>query len=109
MTRISVVENASIRREVVAPRTTIHWNPLDDSGSVVFDTAIEESINGEFSRLIPSESIAVTLADLANRTIIVQGIEVPFLLIAGAIKQVFDDIYTERDTPADPGEEEPQA
>lgn len=101
MTLITEIENASIRNVVVAPRTTINWNPLDDSGSVVFDTAIEESINGEFSRLIPGEAIAVTLEDLAQRTIVVQGIEVPFLLIAGAIKQVFKDVYIEQNTSAE--------
>lgn len=99
MSRITEIENATIRREVVAPRTIINWNPLDNSGSVMFDTATEESINGEFHRLVPGETIAVTLEDLAQRTIIVEGIEVPFLLIAGAIKQVFNDIYVERNTP----------
>lgn len=97
MSRITVLENATIRSEIVAPRTTIHWNPLDNSGSVVFDTAIEERIDGQFQRMIPCESIAVTLEELAQRTVTVPGAgEVPFALVMGYIKQVFDDLYNER-------------
>lgn len=97
MTRITEIENASIRREVVAPRISINWNPLDNSGAVVFDTAVEERINGEFHRLIPHDSIAVNLGELASRTVTVPGVgEVPFALVMGYIKQVFDDVYLEQ-------------
>lgn len=103
MSRITVIENATIRHEIVAPRISINWNSLDNSGAVLFDTAVEESINGQFTRLIPSEAIVVTLADLAQRTVILPGVgEVPFELVMGYIKQVFDDLIVERAAAVEP-------
>lgn len=55
MSRITVVDGVTIKNEAVAPGIGINWNPLTDTGTVVFKLATEHSIDGEFKQLLPHE------------------------------------------------------
>ncbi|MFZ5539467.1 MAG: hypothetical protein ACOY5V_06995 [Pseudomonadota bacterium] len=94
--RITEIENASIRTEAVAPRITIHWNPLDDSGVVHFQVQRLEFINGQFQRMLPEDDLFVPLADVLQRAVTVDGQSITGTHVEAFIKGVFDQLYAER-------------
>lgn len=111
MTRIIEQSNVTLTREAVAPKTVIHWNPEDNSGSVQFHVQQMEFIDGQFQRYIPGGVVSVSLADLMPRSFMVGEVEVPTPLVMGYIKAAFDSIYTEREAAAaeQPVEQVPDA
>lgn len=102
MSRITETTNATIRTEAVSPRITIHWNPVDDSGFIQFQTSRMEFINDEFVRLLPEDDLTISIEDFMQRPVMVAGQEVQPELVAGYIKALFDGLYVERSTPTDP-------
>lgn len=104
--RIVESEVVTIRKEAVSPSINISWNPQDNSGQIEFWVKHEVSENGTFVRYEPDtrptmQPLRRSLENILSRVIMVpnpQGgdpIPVPATLVMGAVKQVFDDIYTE--------------
>jgi hypothetical protein len=100
--RIQTV-NPATEAEALAPRTTIHWNPTDNTGSVVFECAKFYRTAGTFDYFgapEPDGAISVSLADLLQRSVDVPTpggpINVPMPLLMGAIKVLFDELYNEQ-------------
>lgn len=108
MTRIIEQPNVTLTREAVAPKTVIHWNPEDNSGSVQFHVQQMEFIDGQFQRYIPGGVVSVSLTDLMPRSFLVEGIEVPTPLVMGYIKAAFEEIYTEQQNSPTPVVEDPE-
>lgn len=99
--RIQAV-NAATESESLAPRTIIDWNPTDDTGAVTFECARFYRTAGTldyFGAPAPDGAIRISLADLLQRTITVQTpqgpVDVPALLLMGAVKTLFDELYNE--------------
>lgn len=105
--RIIETEVLSVRREALSPFIGIHWNP-DNTGHIDFWVSQLISENGQFTRIEPDvrpgfQPLSISIADILPRTFMVDNpsdpenpIAVPCALLMGAIKQAFDDIYTER-------------
>lgn len=100
--RISTV-NASTEAEALAPRTVINWEPVSNTGSVLFECAkfYRTSSSGDyFGAPQPDGGISISLAELLTRSVDVptpQGtITVPMPLLMGAIKVLFDQLYNEQ-------------
>jgi hypothetical protein len=109
-----IVEETSIvrRSEAVATKVEIFWNPQTNNANIAFWVSQEITENGEFKRIeddrrFDFRPMAVNFADIAARTFNVpvafdaQGnvtatAAVPAMLLMGAIKQVFDELYTEK-------------
>lgn len=91
-------------REKLAPLTEIHWNPIDNSGEVKFWMQELVTVGGEVTGLEPchdgDQVIRISLADLLPRTIVVATpngpVEVPAMLLMGAVKTLFDELFAER-------------
>lgn len=103
--RIVETESVTLRKEAIAPFIGIHWNP-DDTGRIEFWVAHEISENGVLARIEDDKRPSMrplrrTLTEILPRLIMVpnpQGgdpIAVPAVLLMGAIKQFFDDVYSE--------------
>lgn len=98
MPRIKEQTNVTLTREAVAPRIQINWNPVDNSGAVIFHVERMEAIDGEFQRMIPEGFLSVSLADLMPRSVTLpDGSEVSTPMVMGYIKAMFDTLYTERE------------
>lgn len=102
MSRINETPNVTLRTEAVAPKITIHWNPVDDTGFIQFQVARMEFVNDEFVRMLPEDDLTISIADFMQRPVTVGGTEAPPELIVGYIKALFDALYVERATPAEP-------
>ncbi len=85
-----------IRVEVVSPRIVINWNPETNSGSVHFQVDEMEYRDNVFHRLTPSGEYALTLDELMQRTVMVDGQEIPAAIVVGYIKQLFADLHSEQ-------------
>lgn len=95
MSRVTVIENATVQKEVLATRTTIMWNQLDNSGSVQFDTTVETRINGELESMRSGDTLSITLEELAQRNIVVDGQPIPYSKMMQYMKQLFADLHAE--------------
>ena len=100
--RIQTV-NAATESEALAPLTRIQWNPIDNTGAVVFECAKFYRTAGTtdyFGAPEPDGALSVSLADLLQRSVDVptpQGpVNVPMTLLMGAIKVLFDQLYNEQ-------------
>lgn len=106
MTRITTI-NAETEAEVLAPRTAINWDPVSNTGSVVFECAKfyrTASTGAYFGQPQSDGALSISLADLLPRVITVQTpqgpVDVPALLLMGAVKTLFDELHNElRGTP----------
>jgi len=95
--------NPATESESLAPRTTINWNPTDNTGSVLFDCARFYRTQGTFDYFgapEPDGGISVSLDDLLVRSVDVPTlggpVNVPLPLLMGAIKILFDQLYNEQ-------------
>ncbi len=102
--RIVETEVVTVRKEAIAPYIGITWN-RDNTGTIEFWVSQEVSENGTFVRVETDSRdnmrpLRVNITDILPRTIMVPNpngapIAVPCMLLMGAIKQAFDDLYTE--------------
>lgn len=115
-----IIEETNITRiaEAIASKVEIHWDVVTNNAQIQFwvNQAITE--NGEFKGLehdTRSEfrPLSVNFADIAGRTFVVpvardaEGnvtatANVPAMLLMGAIKQAFHELYTEKLISMDP-------
>lgn len=115
MSRVITTENAKVTREYVSPTTTIRWDPLSNTGSLVYTVEEYLFINDQFvqSKIIGDSSI--TLEQMVTRNYDIElepGVftTVPGGLIMLAFKKAFEDaiaagqVYTGQPVPA-PAEE----
>lgn len=109
-----IIEETNITRvlEAVAPTTTINWNPLDNSGTVVFQVQDMLTENGVYKGLQPNQALGtgglgpyvqISIADLLARTVTVtlpdaSTMDIPGGILMLTVKKLFDDLYSERIT-----------
>ena len=104
--RIVQITNVVERREAVAPRIVINWN-LDNTGNIEFwvNHSIERDgvlqSNLELDTRPQMCPLRVNIMDIIGRTFNVplpngSTQPVPCMLLMGAIKQAFDEFYSEK-------------
>lgn len=67
MSRVVTTENAKVVREYVSPVTTIHWEPVSNSGVLTFHVNELLYINDEFVQMTPKTTATIPLSDLIGR------------------------------------------
>lgn len=95
MPRVITTSNATVVQEYVSPVTTVHWDPLSNSGTLTFNVEEFLFINGEFVQRVFKTSTSISLYDLINREYDVEvapGItqKIPGGLIMLAFKKAFE-------------------
>ena len=68
MSRITTLENATVVRELVAPTTTINWEPSSNSGTLTFHVEEITAVNGEALHRVHKTSTTIPLTDLISRS-----------------------------------------
>jgi hypothetical protein len=107
MQRVTIVENATITNEVLAPNTEIQWNPITNEGNLVFRC---EQFTWHGETLVartPADSVVVPLSEVMPRVFEIpdgQGgtMQVPALMVMAAIKVAFDTFYSEQQAAPEP-------
>lgn len=107
MSRVSTTENATVTREFVSPTTTVHWDPISNSGTLVYNVEEMLFINGEFIQSTHKSSVAISLEELVAREYPVEvapGVvqNVPGGLIMLAFKKAFEIAVEEGKVPVTP-------
>lgn len=104
--RIQVI-NEVIESESLSPRTTIMWDPTNNTGQVLFQCARYFRMTGTenyFGAPVEDGVVSINLQTLLQQVITVQTpqgpVDVPATLIMGAVKTLFDQLYnTDRQPP----------
>jgi hypothetical protein len=96
MSRILITENATIKRELVAPITTINWDPVTDTGTLNYQIYEMLYINGEFIKSTHVKTASVTLTDMVQKVYSVEvepgvSVDVPGGLVMLAFKKAFEE------------------
>ena len=111
MSRIRTETSLTRIKEAVSPVTTIYWNPVTNDGVLRFnveDIVIENDVilgltpNTQLKR--DSNGAAIidrSIAELMPRNVSIPtgpdtGVTVPLMLVMGAIKALFNEVYTEQ-------------
>lgn len=100
MSRIINTENATVKRELVAPTTIIDWDPHSNSGTMTYQVKELLYINGEFVKDVPFGNFTVTLDKMIGRVYNVEVepgvfIDVPGGLMMLAFKKAFEEALVE--------------
>lgn len=100
MARIVNTENASVKRELVAPTTIIDWDPLSNSGTVTYQVRELFYINNEYVRGVPFNNFTVALDSMISKVYNVEVepgvfVDVPGGLIMLAFKKAFEEALVE--------------
>lgn len=100
MARIITTENAKVVREYVSPVTTIHWDPLNNTGVLVYSINELLFINDVFVQSTGKTSVSIPLSDVVAKNYDVEvapGVfqTVPGGLIMLAFKKAFEDAITD--------------
>lgn len=95
MTRIINTENATIKRELVAPTTTIDWDPQSNTGTMTYQVKELLYVNGEFIKDVPFANFTVSLDKMISSTYNVEVepgvfVDVPGGLVMLAFKKAFE-------------------
>jgi hypothetical protein len=100
--RIQAV-NAMVESESLSPHTTIFWDPVTNEGRVYFRCARYFRMTGTedyFGAPADDGGVEISLNQLLPRNVTVttpQGpVVVPAMLLMGAIKTLFDELYNEQ-------------
>ena len=109
MTRFTEVETITRQKEAIAPKTEILWDVVTNSAKIYFTVnhvVYEDGVivGSEQDKTLDMSRLVVDFASIANRTFNVPlpggGVQpVPAMLIMGAIKQAFDELYSEYRNP----------
>jgi hypothetical protein len=107
-----IIEETHITRvlEAVSPETNIYWNPVDDTGNIVFRVKDMLTENDVFKGLQSNQSLGtggqgsdiwVTIENLLNRTITIilpdqSTMDIPSGILMLAVTKLFNDLYDER-------------
>ena len=67
MSRVLTTKNAKVVREYVSPITTIHWDPISNSGVLIYNVNEILHINDEFIQMMPKSSVTLPIEQLVNR------------------------------------------
>lgn len=106
--RVVTQENVTIRREAVSPYTEIHWNPVDNTGNVVFRSQWMKYENDQFVGYEQAPTIYDSIEDILQSTITIQTpdgpLEVSGALLMAAIKQRYEDRFVATVNPPTPAE-----
>lgn len=100
MARVITIENAKVVREYVSPVTTIHWDPINNTGVLVYSINELLFINDAFVQSTAKTSVSIPLADVVSKNYDVElepGVftTVPGGLIMMAFKKAFEDAITD--------------
>lgn len=95
MPRVITTSNATVVREYVSPVTTVHWDPMTNSGTLTFNVEELLFVNGEFVQRVFKTSTSISLYDLISRDYDVEvspGViqKIPGGLIMLAFKKAFE-------------------
>lgn len=95
MSRILVTENATIKRELVAPITNINWDPLTNSGTMNYQIYEMLYINGEFIKSTHVKTASVSLEEMISKVYSVEvepgvSVDVPGGIVMLAFKKAFE-------------------
>jgi hypothetical protein len=99
MSRTLTTENATVKRELVSPTTVINWDPLSNSGTLMFQMQEMIYVNDQFIKSAPVNNISMTIQELVSRTYTVEVepgvfVDVPGGLIMLAFKKAFEETVT---------------
>lgn len=100
MSRIISTENATVKRELVAPTTIIDWEPLSNSGTITYQVKELLYVNGEFVKDVPFGNFTVSLDKMIEKVYNVEVepgvfVEVPGGLMMLAFKKAFEEALAE--------------
>lgn len=95
MSRIINTENATVKRELVAPTTIIDWDPHSNSGTMTYQVKELLFVNGEFIKDVPFGNFTVSLDKMISSTYSVEVepgvfVDVPGGLMMLAFKKAFE-------------------
>lgn len=111
MSRIRTETSLTRIKEAVSPVTTIYWNPVTNDGILRFNVEDIVIENDEILGLTPNTQlkrnasgaaiIDRSIAELMPRNVEIPtgpdtSITVPLMLVMGAIKALFNEVYTEQ-------------
>lgn len=96
MSRILTTDNATVKRELVAPITTINWDPNSNGGTLNYNIYEMLYINGEFIKSTPVKIVSVTLDEMISKVYNVEVepgvfVDVPGGLVMLAFKKAFEE------------------
>lgn len=113
MTTRIIETTAPVKRETVAPRTELFWEPTTNEGRVVFHMQEIMTIDGVETARVSTGRLERDFASMATRTFSVPDghggtIEVPMLLVMATMKQAFDEFHNEdfAPSPEEPADDE---
>ena len=105
MGRFTETETIVRYKEAVAPRVEIDWNPVTNAATIYFSVQMAVYEGGQFASMsddptLEMSRLKVNFASIAGRTFNVpigggNFAAIPAMLLMGAIKQVFDELYSE--------------
>lgn len=118
MSRIINTENATVKRELVAPTTIIDWDPHSNSGTMTYQVKELLYVNDEFIKDVPFGNFTVSLDKMISSTYSVEVepgvfVDVPGGLMMLAFKKAFEQALVDSNAgyrveePAVPLVEEP--
>lgn len=95
MQRVVKIDGAKVVRELVSPVTSVHWDPMTNSGTLTFNVEELLFVNDEFVQRVFKTSTSISLYDLISRDYEVEvapGVtqKIPGGLIMLAFKKAFE-------------------
>jgi len=100
MSRIINTENASVKRELVSPTTTIDWDPISNSGTLTYRVEELLFVNEELIKSVPFGNFTVSLQSMIEKVYNVEvepGVttQISGGLIMLAFKKAFEEALVE--------------
>lgn len=98
MSRITEVANATLKEELVAPRTIIDWQPNTDAGTIQWLVTKEKWVNGEYLGYGPPDDLLTIDLDEALEYVfdvhLPDGsvVQMPAAMIFLGMKAAFDTL-----------------
>lgn len=99
--RIVTTENVTVRRELVAPITTIVWEPLSNTGVATFQVDEMVYIDDVFVQKMSKSAISLSISDVISTTYNLEVTPGTFVDVSGGlamliIKKAFEDAIAQQ-------------
>lgn len=96
MSRVVTTENATVTREYFSPVTTIHWDPISNSGVLLYQVKEYLSVNGELVSVTDKTTASISLETMVSANYDVEVAAGQFVTVSGglimlAFKKAFED------------------
>jgi hypothetical protein len=100
MSRVSIKENATVKRELVSPTTIINWDPISNSGTITYNINEILYIDDQYIRSTSAFSTTVTLEQMISKVYDIEiepgvFIQVPGGVVMLAFKKAFEEALAE--------------